>query len=78
MKILATLLSEGNISAAQRSQITRPQGFKGASGAFRLLNNGSAQRALSVAEASAGALRIISPAPTRFGGSGAFLYEITK
>jgi len=78
MKILATLLSEGNINAAQRSQITRPQGFKGASGAFRLLNNGSAQRALSVAEASAGALRIISPAPTRFGGSGAFLYEITK
>ena len=77
-KIFATLLSEGNTGAAQRSQLTRPQGFKGASGAFRLLNNGSAQRALSVAEASAGALRIISPAPTRFGGSGAFLYEIGK
>ena len=78
MKIFATLLSEGNSGAAQRSQLTRPQGFKGASGAFRLLNNGSAQRALSIAEASAGALRIISPAPTRFGGSGAFLYEITN
>ena len=78
MKIFATLLSEENSGAAQRSQLTRPQGFKGASGAFRLLNNGSAQRALSIAEASAGALRIISPAPTRFGGSGAFLYEITN
>lgn len=78
MKIFATLLGEGNIGAAQRSQLTRPQGFKGASGAFRLQNNGTAQRALSVAEASAGALRIISPAPTRFGGSGAFLYEITN
>ena len=78
MKIFATLLSEGNSGAAQRSQLTRPQGFKGASGAFRLLNSGSAQRALSIAEASAGALRIISPAPTRFGGSGAFLYEITN
>jgi hypothetical protein len=70
MKAFATLLSQKNAGAAQRSQLTRSQGFRGASGAFRLLKNGSTQRALSVAEASAGGLRVISSAPTKFGGSG--------
>jgi hypothetical protein len=78
MQAFAILLEQGNLGAAQRSQLTRPQGFQGSSGRFRLLEDGSTQRALSVAEASAGALRIISSAPTRFGGSGSFLYEITK
>ena len=70
VKAFAELLSQRNTGAAQRSQLTRSQGFRGASGAFRLLKNGSTQRALSVAEASAGGLRVISPAPTNFGGSG--------
>ncbi len=70
MKAFAELLNSKNAGAAQRSQLTRSQGFRGASGAFRLLNNGSTQRALSVAEASAGGLRVISSAPTKFGGSG--------
>lgn len=70
MKAFAELRSNKNPGAAQRSQLSRSQGFRGASGAFRLLKNGSTQRALSVAEASAGGLRVISSAPTKFGGSG--------
>jgi hypothetical protein len=70
MKAFAELLSQRNSGAAQRSQLTRAKGFRGASGAFRLLKNGSTQRALSVAEASSGGLRVISSAPTKFGGSG--------
>ena len=70
MKAFAELRSNKNPGAAQRSQLSRAQGFRGASGTFRLLKNGSTQRALSVAEASAGGLRVISSAPTKFGGSG--------
>jgi hypothetical protein len=70
MKAFAELRSKNNPGAAQRSQLSRSQGFRGASGAFRLLKNGSTQRALSVAEASSGGLRVISSAPTKFGGSG--------
>jgi len=70
VKVVAQLLSQKNAGAVQRSQLTRSQGFRGASGAFRLLKNGSTQRALSVAEASSGGLRVISSAPTKFGGSG--------
>lgn len=70
MKAFAELLSQRNAGAAQRSQLTRAKGFRGASGAFRLLKNGSTQRALSVAEAASGGLRVISSAPTKFGGPG--------
>lgn len=70
MNAFATLLSQKNSGAAQRSQLTRSQGFRGASGAFRLLKNGSTQRALSVAEATSSGLRVISSAPTKFSGSG--------
>jgi hypothetical protein len=70
MKAFAELRSNGNAGAAQRSQLSRSQGFRGASGAFRLLKNGSTQRALSVAEAASGGLRVISSAPTKFSGSG--------
>ena len=67
---VAELFSQGNAGAVQRSQLTRASGFAGAQGAFRLKTNGSTQRALSVAEVSSGAFRVISSAPKSFGDSG--------
>ena len=67
---VAELFSQGNAGAVQRSQLTRASGYAGASGAFRLKSDGSTQRALSVAEASSGAFRVISAAPKTFGSSG--------
>ncbi|GLQ35004.1 penicillin-binding protein activator [Amylibacter marinus] len=67
---VAELLTEKNPGAVQRSQLTRTKGFFGASGAFRLIKDGSTQRALSVAEAGIGSFKVISNAPTSFGGSG--------
>ena len=49
---------------------TQSRGFAGASGVFRFLQNGSNQRALSVAVIENKAVRIIDPAPKSFGLAG--------
>lgn len=49
--------------------LTRPQGFTGRLGGFRLLPGGRVERLLAVAETRAnGALDIVDPAPETFGG----------
>ena len=63
---VATLLTEGNRGALQRSQLSRAQGFSGSAGAFRILSNNTTQRVLSVAEVSQGSFRIISNAAAGF------------
>lgn len=50
--------------------LVQSRGFAGASGAFRLLQNGSNQRALSIATIENQIVRIIEQAPTSFGGAG--------
>ncbi|PWR01338.1 penicillin-binding protein activator [Meridianimarinicoccus roseus] len=50
--------------------LTQGRGFAGASGAFRFLQNGSNQRALSVATVQDKALRIVDPAPSNFASAG--------
>ena len=50
--------------------LTQARGFAGASGAFRFLQNGSNQRALSVATIENNAVRVLDPAPTGFGQAG--------
>ncbi|MEM7242823.1 MAG: penicillin-binding protein activator, partial [Pseudomonadota bacterium] len=59
---VATLLTEANRGALQRSQLSRASGFRGSAGAFRILSNNTTQRVLSVAEVNAGTFRIISNA----------------
>ena len=63
---VATLLTEGNRGALQRSQLSRAQGFRGSAGAFRILPNNTTQRVLSVAEVNQGTFRIISNAASGF------------
>lgn len=47
--------------------ITQPTGFSGARGAFRLMPNGTNQRALAVLEVGEDAFVVRDPAPTGFG-----------
>jgi len=53
-----------------RDDLTQPTGFEGVGGVFRLLPDGSNERALAVATIRDGEVRILSPAPQRFGGAG--------
>ena len=57
-------------SALDRRALTAPQGFQGTSGIFRLLNDGTNERGLAVAEIRNGQVVILSPAPSAFGGAG--------
>lgn len=50
--------------------LVQSRGFAGASGAFRLLQNGGNQRALAIATIENQIVRIIERAPTSFGGAG--------
>jgi len=47
--------------------LTNSAGFLGVDGAFRLLPNGTNQRALAIYEVSNGKAQIVEPAPTSFG-----------
>jgi len=64
----------GALAQAGRAQtpgnFTQSRGFAGASGAFRFLQDGSNQRALSVASIQNQQVRVLDSAPTRFGGAG--------
>jgi ABC-type branched-subunit amino acid transport system substrate-binding protein len=48
--------------------LTNPNGFAGLDGIFRLLPNGSVERALAVDEVTKDSARVIDPAPTSFVG----------
>lgn len=64
----------GALAKAGRAQtpgnFTQSRGFAGASGAFRFLQDGSNQRALSVATIRNQQVQVVDAAPTRFGGAG--------
>ncbi len=48
------------------SQLTRPSGFSGVDGLFRLLSDGTCERGLAILEVRAGAPTVIDPAPRAF------------
>lgn len=61
------------VGAGQRvntDTLVQARGFAGASGAFRLLQDGGNQRALSVATIRDRIVRVLEPAPASFGGAG--------
>ncbi len=49
------------------AQLTSPDGFLGLDGPFRFTRGGVVERALEIREVGAGTVRVVSPAPTRFG-----------
>ncbi|MEV8465785.1 penicillin-binding protein activator [Fluviibacterium sp. DFM31] len=60
----------GSGNGLSPASFTQSRGFAGASGVFRFLQNGSNQRALSVATIQNKAVRILDPAPKSFGVAG--------
>lgn len=70
LRVVGTLLSSGKRDALTRNKLIRLAGFSGANGVFRLLPDGTNQRALAVAELRDGKIFIVSPAPRGFSGSG--------
>jgi outer membrane PBP1 activator LpoA protein len=70
MRAVGTLLNSGTRDALTRNKLIRSAGFTGANGVFRLLPDGTNQRALAIAELREGKVVVISPAPRGFSGSG--------
>ncbi|MFK7881749.1 penicillin-binding protein activator [Roseobacter sp.] len=67
---IGALVSQGQSNALTGAALTQGAGFRGASGIFRLLPNGSNQRGLAIATISEAQVSILSPAPQSFSGLG--------
>ena len=53
-------------SATRAAQLTRPTGFSGVDGLFRLLSDGTCERGLAILEVREGGPQVIDPAPSSF------------
>jgi len=67
---IGALAATGRADALTRNALVTSQGFKGTSGIFRLLSNGTNQRGLAVATIRNNQVVILDPAPTSFRGAG--------
>lgn len=70
VQAVGSLLASGRSDALTRRALTQPSGFAGASGVFRLLPDGTNQRALAVAQVQNNQVTVLDPAPRRLGGAG--------
>lgn len=68
---IGALVATGDRAALTRTSLTQPSGFQGVSGAFRLMPDGTNQRALAVATIQDGQVTVLEPAPRSFRGSSA-------
>lgn len=67
---VGALIGTGETSAFSRQALTRPSGFLGVGGVFRLRPNGTADRGLAVAQIQNNGVVILDPAPRSFAGAG--------
>jgi len=67
---IGALVKTGKSNALSRSALTQPAGFAGVSGVFRLLADGTNERALAIAQITNRQVQIIDPAPKSFGHAG--------
>lgn len=67
---IGALVKSGRADPFSAKALTQSSGFVGVSGVFRLLPDGTNQRALAVAEVRNGTLAIVDPAPKSFSGAG--------
>lgn len=70
VKAVGTLIASGRRDALSAGALTGAQGFSGATGAFRLLPDGTNQRGLAIAQVQNNRVLVIDPAPKRFGRAG--------
>jgi ABC-type branched-subunit amino acid transport system substrate-binding protein len=67
---IGALVSQGQSNALTGQALTQPSGFAGVNGVFRLLPNGTNERALAVGQIQNNQVIVIDPAPRSFGGAG--------
>lgn len=67
---VGALIKTGRPDALSRAGLTQRSGFVGVNGIFRLLPDGTNERALAIAEVRNGQAMVIDPAPRSFGGAG--------
>jgi substrate-binding family protein len=67
---VGALVSAGASNALSRENLTQAAGFAGVNGIFRLLPDGTNQRAMAVVEIENKKMKVIDPAPRSFGGGG--------
>lgn len=65
---IGALIAEGDRNALSARSLTQSSGFRGTGGAFRLLPDGTNERALDVATVRNNQVVIVDPAPSSFGG----------
>lgn len=67
---VGALVSSGDSDALSRANLTQSSGFAGVNGIFRLLPDGTNERAMAVVEIQNNEAVVIDPAPRSFGGLG--------
>ena len=67
---IGALIATGESNALTAASLTRPGGFVGANGIFRLTSSGTNQRGLAVAQVQNNQVIVIDPAPRSFGVAG--------
>ena len=67
---IGALIKSGKGSALSRANLTQASGFAGVNGVFRLLPDGTNERAMAVVEIENNQVKVIDPAPRSFGGPG--------
>ncbi|MGY3438958.1 MULTISPECIES: penicillin-binding protein activator [unclassified Marinovum] len=67
---IGALVAKGKSDALTTRSLTQTSGFQGVGGIFRLLSDGTNERALAVATVRGKKVVILDPAPKRFGGAG--------
>ncbi|MFQ5438582.1 MAG: ABC transporter substrate-binding protein, partial [Paracoccaceae bacterium] len=63
---VGALLDSGKSDALSRENLTQNSGFAGVNGIFRLLPDGTNERAMAVVEIENNQVKVIDPAPRRF------------
>ncbi len=67
---IGALVKAGKADALTGAALTQPSGFIGVNGIFRLLQDGTNERGLAVAQIQDKQVVLIDPAPRSFGGAG--------
>ncbi|MBW7921523.1 MAG: penicillin-binding protein activator [Rubellimicrobium sp.] len=67
---VGALVARGGERPLGRAALTQAQGFRGTSGIFRFLADGTNERGLAVAEVRSGQVTVVDAAPRAFGGAG--------
>lgn len=67
---IGALVAGGDRNALSRAALTQASGFQGTGGVFRLLPDGTNERALAVAQVRNNQVVVVDPAPRSFGRAG--------